>query len=916
MVTINLKMIKKLVALVCVFVMLFGITVSAQTEQADISKKEQTAIELLEILGIYDGVDSLAGRDAFVRRDVFALLATRMMGLDDTVYQGEAYFTDVDEKSFAYNAVNTLAKMQVIRGSGDGKFVPERDITVEEATVMVLRMMGYSQLMDAQGPGQWRTLAQKHNLYSGVEFAKDSRLQVKYLTILIYNVLISDFPQVVSISKDGQSQYEIQKGEDLLSEVFDVYEIKGLIDSNGHTATNVVSVGNAGSVEINGTEFQVGNTDAQLYVGYYVTGYYHTDEYGVNTLLCIDVESRNKVIQFDGNDATYRDFNYKVDVNGKEVTYKISRGLNQIYNGKAIYYDASKMDPTYGRVTLIDNNNDSVYDTVLIEEVRNLIVASYGTVSNIIQSKYDNPPLDLKAHDEAMYTIHTKEGKPYKLTSLKEWDVLSVQESADGMYFDITVCTDTVTGTVEQIYTENGATILTIGDKEYEVAPAFENNTAYYDVTLNYSGTFFLDMYGKIVAANGGIEQMKWGYLLETQTKPGFSTKFSVKMLTKDSGKIQIIEAAESYTVDGVKYPNATNQAPTIDDLDDETRIVSWKLGYYDLPSNQVVRYSLDKNGKLKTLQTSAGGAFSVIHPAGVNGDGEQYYADGFSANAFDNYVAMDSDTVIFQIPNMSRANDHESDEEFYAVKPLSSFKNGDWYWTRAFGYNADDVTAAAVVVQRFYASATNPTGTYMVVTDVRTGLNKDGEVVDKIVGYNTAKAEIEILTRENSKVIDYDWQLNSEEKWVRVSVTKSLSEIEPGDLFAMVLYPDGTLQNAVVVCDSDHLFPTSWREQNASAYFSIAYDQANFARVGYAKDIKGKTLQVLEPGWSREDVYSEVRRVYNTSSAAVLIVDETTKKVTPGSLSDILTLDQSGVSAKVVIYGGQSVPRLIVSYQ
>lgn len=888
------SMTKKLIALLCAFVMLFSLAVAAQTEQTELSKKEQTAIELLEILGIYDGVDSLVGRDAFVRRDVFALLATRIMGLGATVYQGEPYFDDVDEKSFAYNAVNLLAQMQVIRGNGDGKFAPERDITVEEAIVMILRMMGYSQLMDVQRPGQWRTLAQKHNLYSGVEFAKDSRLQVKYLTLLIYNALISDFPQVVSISKDGQFQYEIQKGEDLLSEVFDVYEVKGLIESNGHTSTSVISSGNTGSVEINGTVFYVGDTDAELYIGYYVTGYYQTSEIGTNTLLCIDVESRNTVIEFDGNDATYNDFKYTVDVDGKEVTYKISRGLNQIYNGKAIYYDAAKMDPAYGRVILIDNNGDSVYDTVLIEDVRNLVVSSYGTVSNIIQSKYDNQPLNLNLFDDEMYTIHTKDGKPYKLTSLKEWDVLSVQQSDDGKYLDITVSTDTVTGSVEQISTENGITILTIDGKEYEVASTFQNN-----VNLNYSGTFCLDMYGKIAAANGSIEQMKWGYLLETQSRTGFSRQFSVKMLTQDSGTIQIIDAADTYIVDGTKYPNATAATPTIDDLDNEPGIVDWKRGFFDLPSNQVVRYSLDKNGNLKTLQTAAGGAFTVIHPAGVNEFGELYYADGFAANAFDNYVAMDSDTVIFQIPNMTRANDHESDEEYYAVKPLSSFKNGEWYWTRAFGYNADDVTAAAVVVQRYYASAANPAGTYMVVTDVRTGLNKEGEAVDKIIGYNTAKTEIEIFTRATGEASGFG--------------------IEAGDMFAMVLYPDGTLQKAVEVCDSDRPIPTTLEEKTAATYLGIAYDQANFARSGYAKDTKGQVLQLLEPGWTvieGQEVYTEVRRVYNTSSAAVLIVDEATKKVTPGTLSDIQTLEQSGTAAKVVIYGGQSVPRLIVSYQ
>ena len=851
---------KKVFAILCAFVMTFTTVMASggsEYTSSELSETELYAIELLNVIGIYDGVDSISGKDAFVRKDVMAYLAARIMGMSNATYQGESFFSDVDKSNFAYNAINVLAQMNIIKVNSDGKFNPSKDITLDEATEIILRLMGYSQLIDMQGNKIITDLVQDHKLHKGITHAKDKRLQVKYLSVLLYNALTSDFPQVVYMSDGGTFEYKIEKGETLLSQIFGVYEVEGVISANVHTSVDVVSSSGNGWVKIGNKRYQVGKTDADKYIGYYVTAYYHEGD--VNTLLCIDVESTNTVVVLDSDDAEYKNFQYTTYVNNKKKTYTVSKALNLIYNGKAIYYNKDKMMPSYGTITLINNNKDKDFDTVIINSVRNLVVGGYGTTSNIIQSKYDNQPIDLNKFDENMYSIHKPDGKLYKSASLKEWDILSVLESDDGKYLDITVSTDSITGTVETISDSDGIDVLTIDGIEYEVAKPFYDNSNY-DLTLGYTGTFYLDIFGKIAAAHGKINDIKWGYLIRSlRNDEAFNDNYIVKMLTQ-SGEVKEIETSERLYVNNVRYTSANIDTLTLNDY-------------------QVVRYSLDTEGKIKKLYT-VGNEFVQLAANSSRG----FVSNVFVANQVMD-IAVDSNTVFLQVPNRA-AGDDLNDDEFYSIMPLSSFIRDGWYTVSSYGFEEDDVVAPFVLVERYTSTAATPSGTYMVVSDINVGLDKDGFPVDKIMGYDINKNKVEILTRG-------------------VGVAAA-SGIEKGDFFAMVLYPDGSMQRGVQLYD----YETSAFNNN---YKGRDYNTTNFARFGYAYDVSSNFLLLSDDSASLTS-----RKVLNASSATVIIVDSEARKdiVKIGTLSDIQTYKQSIKAAKVVFFGSNSVPRVIVCYQ
>lgn len=850
---------KKALALLCAFVMTSTIVLASGmpgTNTAEIGEEELYTIELLKVLGIYDGVDAIEGKEAFVRRDVMAFLAARIMGISDATYQGEAKFSDLDPKSFAYNAINVLADMGIVKGNSDGTFAPTKDITLDEASEIILKIMGYGQLIDMKGSSVCRDLIQKHDLHDDIAYAKDKRLQVKYLSTLLYNALTADFPQVVYMSGDHGLVYRVEEGETLLSKTFDVYEVEGVIDANARTSVDVSSGAGEGKIKIGDETYLVGETDADKYVGYYVKAFYREGD--ENTLLCIDVESTNTVVVLSSEDVRYENFEYITYENDRKVEYKVSRGLNLIYNGKAIYYDEDKMVPEYGTITLVNNNRDRAFDTVIVKSVRNLVVANYGTTSNMIQAKYDEDPIDMNRLDETMYSIHKVDGKQYKLTSIKEWDILSVVESEGGAYFDITVSNETVTGTVEKITKDEDKIILTIDGSEYEVASTFYENDNY-NIERYFAGTFYLDMFGRIAAANGSISGMKWGYIVKI--RPNVDAEYdclSIKMLTQDSSNLVKLDTSEKFYLNDEKCTN----------------IAGLTINEY-----QVVRYSLDKDGKIRRLYT-IGNEFVQLAARSSRG----FVSNVFVQNRIMD-IAVDSNTVFLQIPNTAAGDDQAADE-FYGIMPLSSFIRDGWYTVTSFGFEEDDVVSSMVLVERYTSTAATPGGTYMVVSDVYSCLDKYGDPVEEIVGYDIKKNKIQIQTRSLGVADNFG--------------------IEPGDFFAMVLYPDGTLQRAVQVYDyQGRLFNNNYDGRD--------YNTTYFGRTGYAYDMSSNYLLLSD---SATDFSG--RKVLNTSSSAVLIVDsnETEDIVKVGSISDIKTLKQSGTAAKIVFFGSNSVPNAIVCYQ
>ena len=150
---------KKIVSLVLAMSMVLSMFVSAfaaTTSTFDDVKdtKYASAVDALVELNVIDGLpDGTYGPEKEVTRAQLAKMLVICLGLGDTVesLEGRTVFTDVADSHWASGYINAAVQSKVIAGYPDGTFKPEKNVTYAEAVTMVIRALGYGNVVEAEG---------------------------------------------------------------------------------------------------------------------------------------------------------------------------------------------------------------------------------------------------------------------------------------------------------------------------------------------------------------------------------------------------------------------------------------------------------------------------------------------------------------------------------------------------------------------------------------------------------------------------------------------------------------------------------------------------------------------------------------------------------------------------------------------
>ena len=114
------------------------------------------AVESLRLLGVLDGYgdgtfrpNTVLTRAQFCKMAVYAMNGSEELGRYRTV----TVFPDVKPSHWAAPYINMASKgKSIIAGYADGRFHPDRTVTVGQATTILLRMLGYK---DEDVGGVW-----------------------------------------------------------------------------------------------------------------------------------------------------------------------------------------------------------------------------------------------------------------------------------------------------------------------------------------------------------------------------------------------------------------------------------------------------------------------------------------------------------------------------------------------------------------------------------------------------------------------------------------------------------------------------------------------------------------------------------------------------------------------------------------
>ena len=153
-------------------------------------------VESLRLMGIMDGYangtfrpNGELTRAQFCKMAVCALNAENQLGLYRTV----TVFPDVKPSYWAAAYVNMAAKgLNVISGYPDGKFYPERIVTLGQAATILLRMLGYKdESVGGVWPDSYLGAAARAGLLDGID-AVDGPLTRRTAAQLFLNLLRAD----------------------------------------------------------------------------------------------------------------------------------------------------------------------------------------------------------------------------------------------------------------------------------------------------------------------------------------------------------------------------------------------------------------------------------------------------------------------------------------------------------------------------------------------------------------------------------------------------------------------------------------------------------------------------------------------------------------------------------------------------
>ena len=147
-----MRNLKKILALALVFAMAFTFTAGAAdfTDAAEINAKYADDVNMLVELGVIAGYpDGSFGPQKNITRAEFAKMAyTLKYGSDsngDLFAAQKSVFTDVEGNAnvaWAKGYINYCANQKIVSGVGNNKFNPQGNITVAEATKMILVILG------------------------------------------------------------------------------------------------------------------------------------------------------------------------------------------------------------------------------------------------------------------------------------------------------------------------------------------------------------------------------------------------------------------------------------------------------------------------------------------------------------------------------------------------------------------------------------------------------------------------------------------------------------------------------------------------------------------------------------------------------------------------------------------------------
>lgn len=664
------KVTQRLISVLIICGFLLGAVPAFAAGEAQVDENDLALLTALQIIDEQKSLDEIATRADLAYVGV-GLLNRRGQF---TAEQVGAIYSDVSDVQYAADIYGAYLSGLML-GDGTGKFNPDAPILIDEISIVMLRVAGYGEMLS--DPVRQ---AQELNLFRNVNFSGNMKLAD------LYKIAVNCLNTKVMIMEGFNPNPVFSVSEStVLNEYFNVYKGSGVIMANSTSALISAALKTPQDiVEIDGVEYEIGDTDAYALFGVYCDFYYIDDESsGIRRLVSVTKSPKSYMVTIDAmHIESYGENCLEYTEEGKSTTSraKISKTADIIYNGTAASdFDDSLFIPELGEVTLIDNDSNGTYDVVFIYSYKNYIVSSVNLNDNIIYDTEMNQSIALGDTEGQDFVVYIN-NKLSTITEIQTESVASVFESMDG-YKLVYVNKETLSGVIERVEPSNE--LVSIDGMEYIVCSKglLEEIGAH----IGKSALFYIDGTGKVAYADfNRVESgVYYGFLMD------------VKFLDDNEYEEQTLQV-KIFKEDGSAQKFMTGPRFR---LNDETVRLD-KQGYdysalwvEDAPdSRKLIQYTVTDDGEIKEIHTAVDTSYNDVALNGktvVTGFRRPFVAneahtliyklagshfvDLNSSLGAPITVEPDGSTVVFVIPE-----DPKADESYYSVSSISRFENDE----------------------------------------------------------------------------------------------------------------------------------------------------------------------------------------------------------------------------------------------
>lgn len=848
-----------------VFMSVFTMNINIYADNLDFLLGEyEENNEFLKAVGIYDADFNENGTTILSRGD-FLHYAFRLLNYQLQPVE-ESPFWDLDTDYVHYDSVVNAYMCGILKGYSDGSVGVYKSIKVEDAIGILLRILGY----DSFSNGAYEYPQGVHKLGVNLKLAEnlsfEQELTYSAMSALLKRVLRTP---LMEQTKFGDTQaFDNSEDVTLLTENFDIYYIEGIVEADQISSLNNETEANPRKIKILDTSIDM-NYSGKRYLGYNVECWYKDINNKKDVVYMNPVNNEVTTIldqEFDSVSDTA--INYYVD--GKDKRVRLGNTTVYLYNGKKIDYSTQFNEELFklneGNIVAVDNNTDNVADVVYINNYYNFVVKNYSASENALLG-HGNKVIDFE-DDELVYNIKDIYNKNVDVSALKEYDVLSVLESKDEKYVDITVAYNRITASYEEIGNEGSYKTITLKGETYQAAPDYyaQNDISNY---LGKPAVFCINMFGRVAAIynENAFGTNKFALVVDAIKGEGARPQDDSKLqiLDNSDNKLQFIKLNSK-----VKFDGTSLDADVVIDKLWEKAVAEDEL------IATFIRYTQNEDGLVTLIDTPEKGtkeeALSLTtvwtpEDGQLNYKGYGYFAVNYYKNA---------NTKFFGVP--SSKSIAEGDTECECYEGLTND-----YKPTPYIYTLGDDTAimCGVIVEKMVSDITTnevqETSKLFVVDNITSVLNSEGDEIKQLK-----------LISETGEV-----SIPVEDK--QMPLIENLSR---GDVVRYTMSLSGKLTA------TQKLFDYSDRKPVLGYNVTNGHNQL---RIGVASDLFDglylKTAMIDKKDSSTIDTLPRASFInVDISKAHVFKVDKENITFEPASASNIKTYDVYGKDADIVI--------------